>query len=514
MSNTMLERHETILGPPGTGKTQTNSNMIRECIELGISPDRIACVSFTRKAAQESRERVSRDWGIDEKDMPYFQTLHSMAFRSGGYNTDEVMGPKDLKVIGREVGIPFGSMGRGFADSDFDTLGPAKGDFYLGQYHLSRSMCIELEEMHRQLSDYNVNWPELSRLVAAYESYKEARKKIDFTDMIENFVKSGICPDIEALFVDEAQDLSTLQWSMVDVLRKRPRIQIFTGDDDQAIMAFQGADVGAFLGATEKKTVLKQSYRLPRAVWQEAQNIVSRIEGRAPKTWHPKDEEGLVRFHNNVWDVPFEDGEWCLMARTNRIANDVATSLREEGWVYSRNGKPSIPGKTYEALTDWEEWSKGHAIEGAKVRNIYSFLELGTGYSRGFGARSNALLSLSAEDTVTMSEAQDRLGLLLDGSVRWHQALKKIDVDTKLYVLNALKRKDNVRTPRIKVSTIHSMKGGEADNIVVIPDLSYAAHKAYLHEPATEHRVFYVAATRAKKSLHIIQPRTNRSYDL
>jgi superfamily I DNA/RNA helicase len=113
-----------------------------------------------------------------------------------------------------------------------------------------------------------------------------------------------------------------------------------------------------------------------------------------------------------------------------------------------------------------------------------------------------------------MSEAQDRLGLLLDGSVRWHQALKKIDVDTKLYVLNALKRKDNVRTPRIKVSTIHSMKGGEADNIVVIPDLSYAAHKAYLREPATEHRVFYVAATRAKKSLHIIQPQTNRSYDL
>ena len=510
----MTNQHETILGPPGTGKTQTNSNKIRDCIEQGISPDRIACVSFTRKAAKESRERVCKDWGIDERDMPYFQTLHSMAFRAGGYNSDEVVGPKEMKEIGDAVGIPFGSRGRSDIETDFDTMGIAKGDFYMSQYHLSRSKGLDLEEMHRQLADYNVNWSELKRLVSAYEDYKDVRKKIDFTDMIENFIKSGDGPNIDALFVDEAQDLSTLQWSMVDVLRKKPRIQVFTGDDDQAIMGFQGADVEAFLNATEKKTVLKQSYRLPRAVWQEAQNIVSRIEGRAPKTWHPKDEEGLVRFHNNVWDVPFEDGEWCLMARTNRIANDVATSLREEGWVYSRNGKPSIPGKTYEALTDWEEWSKGHALEGAKVRNIYSFLELGTGYSRGFGARSNALLSLSAEDTVTMSEAQDRLGLLLDGSVRWHQALKKIDVDTKLYVLNALKRKDNVRTPRIKVSTIHSMKGGEADNIVVIPDLSYAAHKAYLREPATEHRVFYVAATRAKKSLHIIQPQTNRSYDL
>ena len=105
----MTEEHETILGPPGTGKTQTNSNKIRECIEQGIEPDRIACVSFTRKAAQESRERVCRDWGIDEKDLPYFQTLHSMAFRSGGYSSDEVMGKDDLKEVGDAVGIPFGN---------------------------------------------------------------------------------------------------------------------------------------------------------------------------------------------------------------------------------------------------------------------------------------------------------------------------------------------------------------------------------------------------------------------
>ena len=59
-----------LVGPPGTGKTQTNSNKIRECIEQGIDPDRIACVSFTRKAAQESRERVCGDWGLNEKALP------------------------------------------------------------------------------------------------------------------------------------------------------------------------------------------------------------------------------------------------------------------------------------------------------------------------------------------------------------------------------------------------------------------------------------------------------------
>ena len=510
----MTDQHETILGPPGTGKTQTNSNKIRDCIEQGIPPDRIACVSFTRKAAQESRDRVSRDWGIDERDMPYFQTLHSMAFRAGGYRSDEVIGLKDMKEVGQEVGIPFGRGHSSFTESDFDTLGPSKGDFYMSQYHLARSKCIDLEEMHRQLADYNVIWPELKRLVQAYENYKSVRGKIDFTDMIEDFVRSDLCPDIDALFVDEAQDLSTLQWAMVGVLRKQPRIQVFTGDDDQAIMGFQGADVGAFLSATEKKTVLDQSYRLPVSVWRQAQQIVNRIRDRAPKDWRPKDEEGSVRYHHHIWDVPIHEGEWCVMARTNRLANDIATTLREEGWVYSRNGHPSIPLKTYEAIEDWESWSQGHALTAEKVRNVYSFLKPDEGHRRGFGARSKPLLGIPSDGFVSMSEAQDKFGLIQNGSSRWHQALSRIDLDTKNYVLNALRRKDNVRNPRIKVSTIHSMKGGEADNIVLVPDLSYAAHKSYQRDPAIEPRVFYVGATRAKKSLHVIMPQTRWSYDI
>ena len=80
-------------------------------------------------------------------------------------------------------------------------------------------------------------------------------------------------------------------------------------------------------------------------------------------------------------------------------------------------------------------------------------------------------------------------------------------MDTKNYVLNALRRGDNVKHPRIKVSTIHSMKGGESDNVLVITDLSYASWKQYQKNPSVEHRVFYVAVTRAKKIITHI--RTN-----
>ena len=141
-------------------------------------------------------------------------------------------------------------------------------------------------------------------------------------------------------------------------------------------------------------------------------------------------------------------------------------------------------------------------------------MNMGEGYAKGFGPRSAALLRVEADAQISMSEAADKMGLLLDGSVRWHRALGKIDLETKNYVLNALKRGDNVKNPRIRVSTIHSMKGGEADNVLVVPDLSYAAHKEYQVNPATEHRVYYVAVTRAKHALHIMLPQTNRSYAL
>ena len=98
--------------------------------------------------------------------------------------------------------------------------------------------------------------------------------------------------------------------------------------------------------------------------------------------------------------------------------------------------------------------------------------------------------------------------------MRWHQSLDKVDVESQNYILNALKRGDNVKNPRIKISTIHSMKGGECDNVVIIPDLSPAAYKSYNNNPDTEHRVYYVAVTRSKNTLHFIEPQTNRYYQI
>mgnify|MGYP001228770385 CR=1 FL=1 len=501
----------TFLGPPGTGKTQNISKLVLECIEEGIPPERIACVSFTRKAAQESRDRVCREGGLQEDALPYFQTLHSMAYRAGGFSDFEVINNSDLKIIGEAVGVYF-ETGSSNSENDFDLLGssPGEGQAYLSLYQMSRSKKVSLEEIHRKTGNYNLRWAVLKRLVDTYESYKKAKHKIDYTDMIENFICEGHPLDIDALFVDEAQDLSTLQWQMVDILRQVPQIQVFTGDDDQAIMTFQGADVDAFLAATSRKEVLQHSYRLPRKIWSEAQNISSRIMGRAPKVWQPRDAEGTVHWHQDIQDVPLNEGSWSILTRTNRMGSIYANHLIREGWVFSRKGNLSIPEKMYEAILNWEELSKGQSIMPPQLRNMYRYIKSKEGVTRGYGPKSKKLMNLDPEIPINMEDAHEKLGLLVDGSKRWHQALDNIDLDTKNYILNALKRGDNVKKPRIKLSTIHGMKGGEDENVLIVPNLPYSAYKEMRRNPNTEHRVFYVAVTRAKENLHIILPEKSK----
>ena len=506
---------KTILGPPGCGKTHTNTLLIRQCIEDGIYPERIACVSFTKKAAQESKDRVFRDLGVEKNRLHYFQTLHSMAFRAGQYKKEDVIRGTDLKAVGDAVGISFNAItNTNGQESDFSMLGISPGDQYLGIYHLGRNMRISTEKSFNLISNYKLYWEELKRLIFVYEKYKKINGKVDFTDMIETFINRNEPVDIDALFVDEAQDLSTLQWDMVDILRVKPKIQIFTGDDDQAIMGFQGADVKRFLNATKDKEVLSKSYRLPQEPWFEAQRIVSRISGRAPKEWSPRDDKGSVQFHQNLWDLPLDQGEWCIMTRTNRLGDVYARMLRDEGWVYSRHGHPSVPIKTFQAILDWEKLCKDKVIDTPGIKSIYNFMSVGVGFKRGFGPRSSAIMQLNPDNVFTLDEMKQGLGLLADENMRWHQVLDKVDVESQNYILNALKRGDNVKNPRIKISTIHSMKGGECDNILVVPDLSPAAYKNYYEDPDTEHRVFYVAVTRAKKSLHFLEPQSNMFYQI
>jgi superfamily I DNA/RNA helicase len=71
------------------------------------------------------------------------------------------------------------------------------------------------------------------------------------------------------------------------------------------------------------------------------------------------------------------------------------------------------------------------------------------------------------------------------------------------------------KNPRIIMSTIHGAKGGEADNVLLMQDLTNAALETFSHDPDELHRLFYTGATRAKRELHVLDPKNfDRAYIL
>ena len=93
----------------------------------------------------------------------------------------------------------------------------------------------------------------------------------------------GDPPHLDLFIVDEAQDLTPLQWEMVFEIARCAKRVLIAGDDDQAIHRWTGVDVKRFLGASNNFRVLTQSYRMPSLVHELSQKVVKRISVRREK---------------------------------------------------------------------------------------------------------------------------------------------------------------------------------------------------------------------------------------
>jgi superfamily I DNA/RNA helicase len=101
-------------------------------------------------------------------------------------------------------------------------------------------------------------------------------------------------------------------------------------------------------------------------------------------------------------------------------------------------------------------------------------------------------------------------GLLVTGS--WEQLNFK--EDTKLYIKSLLNSGDDLFKPaRIKVSTIHGVKGEECENVVLYTGMEKIIYDSALRNPDPEHRLFFVGVTRAKENLYIMQPDIEDHYN-
>ena len=490
-----------IYGPPGTGKTTKLINYVKTFYKLGTPLDKIGYFAFTTKAANEAINRMLDYHSLlEKKDLKHFRTLHSLAFWKLGMKKSEVMQDEHYEDIGRSVGIEVtvysdGKESTGFVDSNSE---------YFNLINAARIKEISIEE------EYNTDMysPDLDKrllniLSEELNNYKESFKLKDFTDMIERFNVAELCPKYDVVFIDEAQDLSPIQWKMVDIIRKNSKYVILAGDDDQAIYGWAGADVLKFIATESKKNIiLPQSYRVPRAIQSIADKILDRIpdERRVKKNWKPRDEEGFVDHITAIEDAPLYEGDWLILARTNDRLNKIKSILRDMGIYFQLKGRKSFKATLFRSILNYIRWQKGELLSLSEVKDVLEY---------------SPLLVL---DNPTEEKMYDLKEFQFDPRAPWYDVFTA-DPEECLYVREMLRNGEKLsKDARVKLSTIHSAKGGEATNILLILDNTKTIREAVeknFEKADEENRVWYVGVTRTKQNLYIMTAKKeDKGYDI
>jgi hypothetical protein len=186
------------------------------------------------------------------------------------------------------------------------------------------------------------------------------------------------------------------------------------------------------------------------------------------------------------------------------MLNDMHQWLKSEGILFERHGHRSIPEKIVNCVLGWETLRKGERVHGSVVRNIYKHLD------PSFIARGHkSLPTLDDEGFYTLEDLKQNHGLLTDAI--WHQALTKIDEGRRDYIIALLRRGTKITgKAHVKLSTIHGAKGGEADNVLLMMDLSSRFSEEYHKNPDDINRLAYVGITRARQSLHLVLPKNQK----
>lgn len=441
-------------------------------------PDEIAFVTYTRKGVETGVARalaVNKDLSPD--DLMHFKTLHALCFREAHLARKNIITQSDIAQFNSELGFSL-TMNDAFGHVTED-------DRLLQRYDAERS-----GSKRGVFVDGNYDRFRYDRLVNAYKAFKEGHDLVDFYDCLLKYMEQGEpLQGVKIALIDECQDLTPLQWQVCMKAFSEAEKVICLGDDFQCLYTYNGAAPELLVEmASHYKTVKHEiSYRLPRKVYEFSKGITDLIQEKVEKDYRPADDrEGFVETlpDRNVLARLIRDdlkshgampGRWYLLFRTNCFIADMATVLEQFIVPYHTSKGFCISARDLNKIERYYNYRKvGYGNEEAKQR----FME------------ENKIADIN--DSFMHSE-------LIPGKERYfYQDL----VDT--WGLETLKKMSTMTEPFCLLSTVHKVKGGEADYTAMFMDCTRVVSENITLNADEELRVLYVGCTRSREGLYLI----------
>ncbi|MCK5437112.1 MAG: UvrD-helicase domain-containing protein, partial [Desulfobulbaceae bacterium] len=275
---------------PGTGKTFTLiARLAYLLLADNAEPDKFTAITFTNKAAEEVRTRLSDEVGEKSADV-FVGTFHSFCLK--WFRKDD----PDLIVIGDDNrDLLFKRL---FPEMDQTSRNDLKARISNHFFHFTTGSLVD----NQVLTEIRIYLDELDRI-----------KGIDLDSIIPLFVKrlsrdaafqQNVASSVKYLFVDEFQDLNKSQYELVDMLSKHAKV-FAIGDPDQAIYGFRGSDLNFFynfsksLPESTKSLSLTRNYRSAPIIIKAATAVIRNNNRTGRKLLKPQcSTEGRIEYYS------------------------------------------------------------------------------------------------------------------------------------------------------------------------------------------------------------------------
>lgn len=276
-----------VVAGAGSGKTRVLAYRFAFLVnELGIAPGNILCLTFTNKAAQEMKHRIS---GLVDRGAvnDFVCTIHSFCvkflrreiYRIGYPKNFTVIDEEDAKTLAKQAMTEFGVDRKKLTAERFLTkVAMLKGydiDAYIQRHLLPASPpdCpdAQVRYLRLQLKQYVLDYDDLIYFtIYILNHFPDAREY--WTDKL-NYI-----------MVDEAQDCSNDDWNLLRILSEKHGNIFVVGDPDQAIYEWRGASPRTFVDfKAQTDIILDRNYRSTPDILNVANAIIAHNRNRIPK---------------------------------------------------------------------------------------------------------------------------------------------------------------------------------------------------------------------------------------